>query len=400
MATRQVCLALCALLAVSGCRTAGVGNLTRSEPAATRTTWNAGELIAEHNRNAQAIRSIEAAPAITVSVPGATRVGRQSGAVDGRLAMERPRNFKLEMTSVKGTTVADLGSNDQEFWFWASNAKGEDKALYYCNIDESQEGAIAAPFQPDWIIEALGLRIIPDGEVDSTEVKRIRVGTMGSLYRIQLTRRSPVPGSSGEFYTRITELEEASHRIVRHRIYQGKTLVAEAMIASYQTVAVDAPSSGSPSVFLPERFRLTWAEEDMKLDVVLKDVKINTEFPDARRAALFVEPALREGYKRVNLAERAGLARRGTTTIRETRPSPPSRVQLQEPAPEDPSPSARGPSSDPVALTAALGGGSTSSPSAIDSLVGPRLPTAPQSSGDVSSAGSSWRKAAPSGWEQ
>ena len=40
------------------------------------------------------------------------------------LAVERPRNFKLEL-SHSMSTIADIGSNDERFWFWFQNKQGQ-----------------------------------------------------------------------------------------------------------------------------------------------------------------------------------------------------------------------------------------------------------------------------------
>src|SRR5438105_602214 len=75
------------LLAVSGCRTAGVGNFARTGPLPSRTTQSAADLLVEHNRNAERIQSVEANP----SVYGTNR-RRVIPAAGGRLALERRRN--------------------------------------------------------------------------------------------------------------------------------------------------------------------------------------------------------------------------------------------------------------------------------------------------------------------
>ena len=54
-------------------------------------TLDVNEFVAEHNRNAGQIQSLEAKPTIKVQ-------GKEfSGQADGQLALERPRNFKLEL---------------------------------------------------------------------------------------------------------------------------------------------------------------------------------------------------------------------------------------------------------------------------------------------------------------
>ena len=115
------------LTASSGCRTAGVGDIARKDFLPDRSAESAAELLVEHNRNAERVQSIEAKPNIKVS-------GRRFDpfGASGKLAVERPRNFKLVLSvGPMGSEVADIGSNDQEFWFWTKNSP--EKAVYFCN---------------------------------------------------------------------------------------------------------------------------------------------------------------------------------------------------------------------------------------------------------------------------
>src|SRR4051812_4221168 len=156
--SRLTAFAILALCAVSGCRTAGVNDLARPEPPLTLKSTTAAEILAEHNRNAERIKILEARPSLTITVAEPNKE-KSSYSVDGQLTMERPRNFKLK---VKHTTsdLADIGSNDKEYWFWVKDKS--QKGIYYCNYDESGSSPLAATFQPDWITEAMGLRIIPE----------------------------------------------------------------------------------------------------------------------------------------------------------------------------------------------------------------------------------------------
>src|SRR5262249_38633825 len=145
-------------LGLSGCRAAGMGSIwPRAQPALSQGSLDVEAFIAEHNRNAERIQSLEAKPSITVAVPR-----RPAVHVDGRMALERPQNFKLELSAAFGSKkVADIGSNDQEFWFWVQSE--EDKSLYWCNYSDVGSSILPASYQPDWIIEALGLKpIAPD----------------------------------------------------------------------------------------------------------------------------------------------------------------------------------------------------------------------------------------------
>lgn len=357
---RQTVLALLVAFAAAGCRTAGVDNLARPEPLVPRTSMDATELIAEHNRNANRVKSFEARPSIKVTS------SRLTGSVNGRLAMERPRNFKLELATTLNN-VADIGSNDQEFWFWLKDS--QEKAVYVCNYDESGTSPLAATLQPDWIVEALGLRVIPEDEAAETTVKPGKDGTLVLTY-------SPKQGDPGASFVRETVVSESTHRIKQLRVFSAdhKTLLAQAFVTDYQNVAVrsDDGSAEEPA-YVPKNLRLDWLQEKLSLNVFLKEPKANMTFSEERRALVFVEPKI-QGYSRVNLAERPGVANgRGPTTIRETRPVPPAGIKLGEPASLGTDDSARI-SGDPVAFAPDL----PPTGSLTDQIVRPAIPQAPE----------------------
>ncbi len=84
-------------------------------------------------------------------------------------------------------------------------------------------------------------------------------------------------------------------------------MIAQATIKKYRHLPVAGPTSDESSTAddrtcsLPENIVLEWKREQLSLDVVLKDVKVN-QFDASQRAARFVEPTP-SGYARVNLAE-------------------------------------------------------------------------------------------------
>ena len=376
----QTVLALAAALASAGCRTAGGDNLARPDPLVPRTSLKAAELIAEHNRNANRITSFEARPSIKVTSSGRT------GSVSGHLALERPRNFKLELATTLNN-VADIGSNDQEFWFWLKDSP--EKAVYVCNYDESGTSPLAATLQPDWIVEALGLRVIPEEEAAETTVKPGKDGTLVLTY-------IPKQDGPGAPFVRETVVSESTHRIKQLRVFSAdhKTLLAQAFVTDYQSVAVPSDdSSNEDPAYVPKNLRLDWLQEKLSLSVFIKEPKANMAFSDERRALVFVEPKI-QGYSRVNLAERPGVANgRGSTTIRETRPVPPAGIKLGEPAPLGTDDSARI-SGDPVALAPDL----PPTGSLTDQIVRPAIPQAPEPEFSRA-ANSNWRNGSGYGLE-
>jgi hypothetical protein len=104
-----------AALASSGCRTAGLGTLpTTSEPVAARPGLSAETIISRLNANARLVESLKAEPSITVIVANGKR--HEQHPLNGRLGMERPRNFRLTLSAptLSQPKEADIGSNDDE----------------------------------------------------------------------------------------------------------------------------------------------------------------------------------------------------------------------------------------------------------------------------------------------
>ena len=379
---RPSALALGAILALSpaGCRTAGVGPVARDEPPATRVGATASELLADHNRNAERIQSVEASP----SVSGSNRSRVIPGA-SARLAFDRPKSFRLKVTLPLGSDAADIGSNDDEFWFWFKDDPKQ--SVYYCNYDENGKSPVPLGLQPDWIIDALGLR-----EFSAAEMSRMKVAPGQAPGTLTLTEQ--VANKSGGYFKEIV-LTEATGRILQQRVLarDGRTEIAKTLVSDYEVHALPAePGEPVEKVYLPKKLRLELSQEKMALNVVMKDVKL-ARIAESRHADLFVEPKF-EGFARVSLSEQPGLARdttpkrEGRTTVRETLPAPPPRVRLAEPTPIGRR-NERKPSREPSTLASALSPPAV--PRGIEDVVGPPIPTVAEPGAAFIQANSGWR---------
>lgn len=378
---RPLILSLCLLLlgTATGCRTGGLGDLSKREILPSRTTWKAEELLSRHNANARKVQSLEAFPSITVNK-------QFVAGLSGKLALERPRNFNLTLDSTMAGKVANIGSNDQEFWFWIKDS--EPRAVFYCNYDESGQSPLASSLQPDWIVESLGLQEITSESLVEAQVKPgAEPGTL-------VVSQNSVATTGPAFYKE-TVVSESTRRILEQRIYSAdkKTLLARATVSDHQRVELPSPAGETPSaVELPKKLRLEWTQEKLILEVVLGKVKVNPVFAEGRRAALFAKPLI-EGYAEVNLAEREGLAvyeaetGGSRTTIRRSLPAPPPRVKLAEPGPISARDPVAPPSRDPRPEIAALQPNRV----AIEPVIGPRIPTVAEPSRAYIQANPGWK---------
>jgi hypothetical protein len=361
-AARQVLLAMAALC-LGGCVALNRGSLNAKPRPIAERSFDLDGFIADHNRNAESITSLEAKPTIGL------RSKLRRGQGDGRLAMVRPRNFKLEIYStVANRSLANLGSNDEEFWFWVQSS--DDRSIYWCKYSELESSALSVAFQPDWIIEAIGLKPISPEEADSIRVERSDVANASALV-------FPPTKNHGETIQRVMIVSNYTRRIKEHRIYEighQKTVVAQAVVPTYQEIELEKSQSGAyQSCYLPQSVKLDWKKDQLSLDVVLQDVKVN-QFDEARATAVFVEPVI-PGYERVNLADMARAPRENRTISRRTLPAPSSRdgVKLGRPAPEvdDPADRPHARASEPRRAA-----GGVSSP--LEDLVTAPLPVGPE----------------------
>jgi hypothetical protein len=321
---RRFWLMMAVAVGLTGCRAAGTGSLSlHPRPALTQTSFDLDEFIAEHNSNAESLQSLKAQPTITVGNGKIRRVR-----VDGHLALQRPRDFKLEVT-LQTVPKADIGSNADEFWFWVVNDDADNKSIYWCNYSDLESSNLSFTYQPDWIIDSLGLKPITPEEAARIQVHRgVKAGT--TLLKFPIVR------DQGEPYSREMVVSNADRRIEKLVIYSEKPRmpIAEAVPSNYQPYQGGAGGSDRETCYLPQNLRLDWKREQLVLEVALKDVELN-RLDRSMSAELFTEPEM-PGYTRRNLAELSRGARPDRrTTTRQTIPPPesPTGIQLGRPSP-------------------------------------------------------------------
>src|SRR5262245_43620548 len=115
-------------------------------------TPTAAQLISQLNDTSQRIQMLECR-----DVWIDARQGRQDVSLPGSMVCQKNRNFRLTAKMV-GQPAVDIGSNEQEFWFWIS--KAEPPGLYHCSYADLAQGRVRQlpfPFQPEWVMEALGM---------------------------------------------------------------------------------------------------------------------------------------------------------------------------------------------------------------------------------------------------
>lgn len=365
-ARRLLAVAALACCAGPGCRALGVSP-GRANPVAPAPSLAVAQIVEDHNRNAELVRSLEATP--TVSVNGRLRTG---GSASGRMAVVRPHDFRLTLNSHRGD-VADFGSNDQEFWIWMAGS--ERKEYYVGHYDQYGEAPGELMLQPEWITEALGLRVIPDSEAQAI---RTEAGDADSSITLVHHRTGP----NGQPTIKRTVVSKQTGLILEHRFYtpDGKRVLARVMPSEYRRVPIPGgEGEAGASVVMPTHLRLKITppqQDESDVTLVLGNAPKLNQFSDSRRASLFRVPSFEDrGYARVDLDEMLTGAQRNAAQVRETMPAPPAggRVRLEDPVSVGIDGEARR-ASDPAPLAADL-------PGSQGGIVGARIPRPPDGYG-------------------
>jgi len=253
-------LGLGALLALVGCTHLGQDQSGTSpgRPLASNEVPSSAQLIKYVNDNARMVQSLQCDDLfIDAKAPGG------NAGVSGKLACEKPRNFRMT-ADIIGQPAVDIGSNNDEFWFWIS--RNEPPYVFHCSYEDFRRGVRTPfPFQPEWIIEALGI-----AEMDEAKAGECKVAVKPTSFELT----EPALSAQGQPVRKVTVFNRTPSpsgkpQVTAHILQDanGKTICA-AYVASVQWVQV------SPSAWavVPQRIDLMWPAEKMELKMKLDRV--------------------------------------------------------------------------------------------------------------------------------
>lgn len=267
-------------LGCSGTRFSHVGRNNAPSIGSARPT--ATELVAYLKRNSEQIQSLECN-----SVDIEYRQGLQSYGADAKIACQKPRNFRLGVFAV-GSQQVDMGSNTQEFWYWI--AKSDPPYVYRCAYQDFERGVMLPfPFQPEWIMEGLGM-----GEYGPPEKYRL-VEQKNTWDLVE-----DAANSQGQRVTKVTEFSKGPARVQ----VRGFKLLDARGAPIYSAVVDDVHVIGSAVV--PRKVSFHWPEQKLSLSMKIgrssDQVVLNRRIPEEAAARLFSRSELRD-IKTVDLAE-------------------------------------------------------------------------------------------------
>jgi hypothetical protein len=270
MIMRSVAVALgLGLVLFSGCDLLRPNTRTDPRPVgAPPPPPQVGQLVSYMNNNADRVQAIQATQ---VSID--CRQGNQAVGMEAKLVCQKPRYFRLK-GSVMGKPAADIGSNENEFWYWISQERPP--YVFHCSYQDLNTGQVRLPFpfQPDMVISAMGI-----GAYDKSLAYEIKT-TDKTVELIE-----PLTTSAGKRVRKVTvfnryQTQPPNPQVMAHILKDenGNAICT----ATIMEVKFDQASQA----ILPVKVHLSWPEQKMEMTMKMGDVHAS-RLETAQAARLF-----------------------------------------------------------------------------------------------------------------
>jgi hypothetical protein len=249
-------LGLAVVIPLLGCNHTPIIRDNPKPPPPSDKQPDAASLVNYLNQNAARVQSVKAE--INVDC----KADRQSIALGGLMACQKPREFRLK-GKVVGQPAVDIGSNNEEFWYYLS--KAEPPYVYKCSYEKLATGKVRVPFpfQPDMVLTALGM-----AEYDPKGTYEVRASAK-TLELIQdATSATGQPVKKIVVFNRMLSAP-GQPQILAHAMRDMKgNLICQAHIRRIQ---VDRATGA----IIPTKVLLEWPAQKVKLDMDLSGVQVN-----------------------------------------------------------------------------------------------------------------------------
>lgn len=252
---------IAAVLLVTGCRSAMRVPGFSSGPMAPQVitpTATAEQVAAAVNQNTARVNTYVTNNA-SIRIPGLPNLPL----IQGNIAYQRPRRFRLQAGTALTGSDFDLGSNDQMFWLWSK--QNEPPALYVARHDQYNASAARSmmPVEPDWVIDALGLVTIDPGNAQPP------VPMQDGSLELRTTSQGP----RGPV-TRVLSIDPTRAWVKRQDVYDAQgNLLASAVAEQFRF-------HEAAQVSLPRRVTLRIPAAQLALTIDVGDVVVNGPVSD------------------------------------------------------------------------------------------------------------------------
>ena len=256
------------------------------------------------NDNARRVQALK-----STNVDIDCKQGNQAIGLAGILVCQKPRNFRLK-ARVLGKPGADIGSNDNEFWFWTAPQGKEKDYVFHCAYADLNKGQVQLPFpfQPEMVISAMGI-----GEFDEKAAYEIKT-TKDTVDLIE-----PVTVAAGKRVRKITVFNRYQVSPPRPQVI-AQILQEENGKDICKATILEVKGDPATNAILPVKIHLSWPEQKMEMTMKMHDVQ-TTRLEANQVAKLFTRADM--GIPGFDLARRrpdqaAGVTQGSGTSFQRT----------------------------------------------------------------------------------
>jgi hypothetical protein len=260
-------------------------------------------LVKYLNENAKRIDPGQAITCTTVTID--VNADGQKVGVGGKMLCQTPRNFLLS-GSVLGSPAVDIGSNNKEFWYWIRENKPP--YLFHCSYDDLSRGTnIPFPFQPDMVVNALGLAQYDPAKQYGMKILDDKKGHKS----IELTEQARSPQGKPIQKVTVFDFHEArppQPQVIAHILKDEQDKII--CVATVRRVQPLGPNGA----IIPREIVFNWPEQKLQMTMRLENPRLIPMPPD-KAATYFTRQNLR--YQGFDLATQtldgSGVQRTGAT---------------------------------------------------------------------------------------
>lgn len=266
MRSLVACCGLGVLAVLAGCTNTRWGFLNKNDDRpVTGPPPTKEAVVAYLNDNAGRIQSFRSDDLSITVHQGLVPIG-----LSGKMMTQKPRNFRLSGDAL-GNRVVDLGSNDQEFWWWISKDNPPDQ--YYCSYKDLEAGRLQGlpfPFQPEWIMETMGLG--PYGPAEKYQLEH-------DDYILKLIERLRSP--TGKMVRKVIVMKRAPQTAPNPQVVEHQLLDDASGQEMCSALITQVQLDRNTGAVLPRRLELRWPAAKVRLDMKFDAVALNTTLPPA-----------------------------------------------------------------------------------------------------------------------
>jgi hypothetical protein len=273
----SVCVAALLLMGASGsgCNSmglwhsrdnGGVGAIPSEKPTSV-------DLVRFLNGNAEKIQVLEC-HAVTLD---AKQGYQTSPTLYGDMICQKPRNFRLQAKFASNPEV-DLGSNDQEFWYWIGRA---DPHVFHVNYKEmANVKEMPFPFQPDWVLEALGMASLD-------ESKTYKLGSTDAEWLLE----EPAVSPQGKPVRKVTVFNKGTTRGTTPQVTAHRLLDENGNLI-YSATILEVQQDPETRAVLARKVVLSYPKEKMEMKMTIGEARVAKALDPKQAENLFSRKAL------------------------------------------------------------------------------------------------------------